>query len=79
MKRFRDWTDRKKRPEIHWRQRFQWPHRKVRHKKLQHRVKLRSPKQNCDMTAYQTQDPFSSDFFEIERQRGPRIPVVTIY
>ena len=31
------------------------------------------------MTAYQTQDPFSSDFFEIERQRGPRIPVVTIY
>ena len=57
-------------------------HRKTRYKKDQHRVKLRSLKQKCDMSAYQTQDPFSSNFFEIvkvARQHLPGIPLVTIY
>lgn len=56
-------------------------HRKTRYKD-QHRVKLRSLKQKCDMSAYQTQDPFSSNFFEIvkvERQHFRGIPLVTIY
>ncbi|CAH3024528.1 unnamed protein product, partial [Porites evermanni] len=38
--------------------------------------------EKCDMAAYQTQDPFSSNFFEIvkvERQHFPGIPLVTIY